>query len=452
MENMQRPIKVLMLPWLAHGHISPFLELAKRLSTRNFHIHLCSTPVNLSSIKPKISDKYSSSIELVELHLPSLPDLPPHYHTTKGLPPHLMNTLKVAFDMASLGFSDIVKSLGPDLLICDLFQPWAAEVAKSHGLPTVVFFIVGARTISFMFHMIKNASSKFPFEAIRFHDYELAKIGKAADDSTARVKDEDRVLQSVERSSNFILLKTFREMDGKYMDYLSSLSGKKVLTVGPLVEDPDNMEDGDSIIEWLDKREQSSTIFVSFGSEYFLTEKEREEIAHGLELSNVNFIWVIRFPVGESIELEEALPKGFLERVRDRGLVIDGWAPQGKILEHPSIGGFVSHCGWGSLMESMKSGVPIIAMPMLHDQPLNARMVEEVGVGLEVKRNESGELERLEIGKVIKDVVVEKDGDSVRKKTKEMSDIIRNKGEEELDEVVDALVQLCARCTEQSTS
>ncbi|KAK3408863.1 hypothetical protein EUGRSUZ_J01013 [Eucalyptus grandis] len=423
---MQRPIKVLMLPWLAHGHISPFLELAKRLSTRNFHIHLCSTPVNLSSIKPKISDKYSSSIELVELHLPSLPDLPPHYHTTKGLPPHLMNTLKVAFDMASLGFSDIVKSLGPDLLICDLFQPWAAEVAKSHGLPTVVFFIVGARTISFMFHMIKNAST--------------------------RVKDEDRVLQSVERSSNFILLKTFREMDGKYMDYLSSLSGKKVLTVGPLVEDPDNMEDGDSIIEWLDKREQSSTIFVSFGSEYFLTEKEREEIAHGLELSNVNFIWVIRFPVGESIELEEALPKGFLERVRDRGLVIDGWAPQGKILEHPSIGGFVSHCGWGSLMESMKSGVPIIAMPMLHDQPLNARMVEEVGVGLEVKRNESGELERLEIGKVIKDVVVEKDGDSVRKKTKEMSDIIRNKGEEELDEVVDALVQLCARCTEQSTS
>ncbi|KAL3718899.1 hypothetical protein ACJRO7_003928 [Eucalyptus globulus] len=440
MENMQRPIKVLMLPWLAHGHISPFLELAKRLSTRNFHIHLCSTPVNLSSIKPKISDKYSSSIELVELLLPSLPDLPPHYHTTKGLPPHLMNTLKVAFDMASPGFSDIVKSLGPDLLICDLFQPWAAEVAKSHGLPTVVFFIVGARTISFMFHMIKNASSKFPFEAIRFHDYELAKIGKAADDSTARVKDEDRLLQSVERSSNFILLKTFREMDGKYMDYLSSLSGKKSVNYG------------DSIIEWLDKREQSSTIFVSFGSEYFLTEKEREEIAHGLELSNDNFIWVIRFPVGESIELEEALPKGFLGRVRNRGLVIDGWAPQGKILEHPSIGGFVSHCGWGSLMESMKSGVPIIAMPMLHDQPLNARMVEEVGVGLEVKRNESGELERLEIAKVIKHVVVEKDGDSVRKKTKEMSDIIRNKGEEEIDEVVDALVQLCARCTEQSTS
>ncbi|KAF8008996.1 hypothetical protein BT93_J0092 [Corymbia citriodora subsp. variegata] len=452
MSNMQRPIKVLMLPWLAHGHISPYLELAKKLSTRNFYIYVCSTPVNLSSIKPKISEKYSSSIELVELHLPSLPDLPPHYHTTKGLPPYLMNTLKVAFDMASPGFSDIVKSLGPDLLIHEFLQPWAAEVAKSHGLPSVVLFNVGAGTLSFMFHMIKNPGSKFPFEAIRLHDYELAKIIKAADDSTARVKDRDRALRSVERSSNFILLKTFRELDGKYMDYLSSLLGKKVLTVGPLVEDPSNMEDGDSIIEWLDMREKSSTIFMSFGSEYFLTEKEREEIAHGLEVSNVNFIWVIRFPVGESIELEEALPKGFLERLRDRGLVIDGWAPQGKILEHPSVGGFASHCGWGSIMESMRSGVPIIAMPMQHDQPLNARLVEEAGVGLEVKRNKRGELERLEIAKVIKDVVVEKDGDSMRKKAKEMSDGIRKRGEGKLDDVVDELVQLCLRHTEQSLS
>ncbi|XP_030456198.1 LOW QUALITY PROTEIN: beta-D-glucosyl crocetin beta-1,6-glucosyltransferase-like [Syzygium oleosum] len=450
MDNMQRPIKVMMLPWLAHGHISPFLELAKRLSTRNFHIYLCSTPVNLSFIKPKISEKYSSSIELVELHLPSPPELPPHYHTTKGLPPHLMNTLKVAFDMASPVFSDIVKSLGPNLLIHDFLQPWAAEAVKSHGMPSVVFFSIGAGTLSFIFHMVKNAGSKFPFEAIRLHDYEQAKLIKVMDDSAVRVKDKDRVLQSVERSSNFILLKTFRELDGKYMDYLSSLLGKNVVPVGPLVEDPSNIEDGD--FEWLDKREKSSTNFVSFGSEYFPTEKEREEIAYGLELSNVNFIWVIRFTVGESTELEEALPEGFFERVRDRGLVIDGWAPQGKILEHPSIGGFVSHCGWSSIIESMNSGVPIIAMPMQLDQPLNARTVEEIGVGLQVKRNKSGELERLEIAKVIKDVVVEKDGESVRKKAKEMSYSIRNKGEGELDEVADALVQLCVGNKEQYVS
>ncbi|KAI3427724.1 Glycosyltransferase [Psidium guajava] len=442
MSRKSEPLHVLMLPWLAHGHISPFLELGKRLSERNFHIYLCSTPVNLRSIKPKISEKYSSSIELVELHLPSLPDVPPHYHTTKGLPPHLMNTLKAAFDMASPGFSDMTKSLSPDLIIYDFLQPWAPEIARSHNVPMVNFWSVGAGMTSFFFHAIKNVGEDFPFQAIRLHDYERWKFDRLYENSAGGIKDKDRALQCVERSSGIILVKTFRELEGKYMDYLSSLVGKRVVPVGPLVQDPSQEGGDDNIIEWLDRKGKCSSVFVSCGTEYFLTRREREEIAYGLELSNVNFIWVIRFPVGESMELGEALPAGFLGRVGDRGLVREQWAPQPKILEHPSIGGFVSHCGWSSIMESMKSGVPIIAMPMQLDQPLNARIVEEVGVGLEAKRSKSGELQRREIAKAIRSVVAEKDGEGVRKKAREMSESIRNKGERELDDVVDALVDV----------
>ncbi|CAL9005655.1 unnamed protein product, partial [Prunus brigantina] len=104
-------VRVLMLPWLAHGHISPFLKLAKKLTNKNnnFYLFICSTPVNLNSIKPKLSEEYSRCIEFVELHLPH-DDLPPHYHTTNGLPPHLMATLKKAFDMASPNFSNILKT------------------------------------------------------------------------------------------------------------------------------------------------------------------------------------------------------------------------------------------------------------------------------------------------------------------------------------------------------
>jgi hypothetical protein len=90
MDARHGSISVLMLPWIAHGHISPFLELAKKLTKRNFHIFFCSTPINLRPIKEKLPQKYSLSIQFVELHLPSLPELPPHYHTTNGLPPHLM--------------------------------------------------------------------------------------------------------------------------------------------------------------------------------------------------------------------------------------------------------------------------------------------------------------------------------------------------------------------------
>ncbi|KAG5574898.1 hypothetical protein H5410_055032 [Solanum commersonii] len=76
-------------------------------------------------------------------------------------------------------------------------------------------------------------------------------------------------------------------------------------------------------------------------------------------------------------------------------MVLKKWAPQTTILQHTSIGGFVSHCGWGSLTESMKFGVPVIAMPMYHDQPINARIVEHIGMGV---RDENGKLQSDTIG------------------------------------------------------
>ena len=123
---------------------------------------------------------------------------------------------------------------------------------------------------------------------------------------------------------------------------------------------------------------------------------------------------------------------------------MEGWAPQRKILGLSSLGGFVSHCGWSSVMEGMKFGVPIIAMPMHLDQPINAKLVEAVGVGREIKRDENRKLEREEIVKVIRGVVGEKGGENiVRRKAREMSEILRKKGDEEIDVVVEELLQLC---------
>ncbi|GMP22385.1 hypothetical protein CsSME_00000437 [Camellia sinensis var. sinensis] len=153
-----------MLPWLAHGHISPFLELAKKLLERNFHIFLCSTPINLKSIKKRITDKYSLSIELVEIHLPSLPELPPHYHTTNGLPIHLNSTLRTTFEMASTSFSTILNTLSPDLVIYDVGPPWAQSTALSFNIPAVQLMTTGATVVSFVQHIIKHHGSvEFPF-------------------------------------------------------------------------------------------------------------------------------------------------------------------------------------------------------------------------------------------------------------------------------------------------
>ncbi|KAL0323501.1 UNVERIFIED_CONTAM: Beta-D-glucosyl crocetin beta-1,6-glucosyltransferase [Sesamum angustifolium] len=95
-----------------------------------------------------------------------------------------------------------------------------------------------------------------------------------------------------------------------------------------LTKDDEEEEKYSDMMEWLSKKNQHSTVYISFGSEYFLSKPEIEEIAKGLELSDTNFIWVIRFPLGEDeISVEDALPKGFLERVKERGVVVSGWAP-----------------------------------------------------------------------------------------------------------------------------
>nr|XP_027090514.1 beta-D-glucosyl crocetin beta-1,6-glucosyltransferase-like [Coffea arabica] len=173
-------------------------------------------------------------------------------------------------------------------------------------------------------------------------------------------------------------------------------------------------ENSSHIIEFLNDGGESSVVYVSFGSEIFLSEEDREEIAYGLELSIANFIWVLRFPVGDAIALEEALPEGFLERVKTRGVVVDGWHHRLKFLNIPAL-------------------------------PHHARLAVEIGVGIEILRDEDGRIKRENVAKVIKEVVVEKTelGESVKQKAKELSHKLREEGEEELHEAVEELRRLC---------
>ncbi|KAM1263012.1 hypothetical protein ACFX13_028741 [Malus domestica] len=308
-------MSVVMLPWLAHGHISPFLELAKKLSDRNFHIFFCSTPVILNSVKPKLPERYSHCIEFVELHLPHdvFPELAPHYHTTNGLPPHLMPTLKMALQMASPYFSNILKTLNPDFLIYDFVVPWALSLGLDQNIPTIQFFIFSAVSVSFLFHrLFKGPSVRFPFPAIYLRDYEISKFNSMmppASSNDNRKDDGVPPLQfpiTIGHSCDLILLKTFREIEGKYVDYLYELMDNKVVRLCPLLHEPtkdqeDKDEETDHVIKWLNQRETSSVVYISFGSEYFLSKEEIEEIAHGLELSKVSFIWVVRFPKEDKV-------------------------------------------------------------------------------------------------------------------------------------------------------
>ncbi|CAI0410612.1 unnamed protein product [Linum tenue] len=436
-------IGVLMFPWLAHGHIYPFLELAKKLVSRqqqpSFHVYLCSSPVNLASISD-IQLKYPA-IELVELHLPSLPDLPPNRHTTKGLQTNLLTTLYKALDMASSEFADILARLSPDLLITDFFQPWAPELALSTlKIPTVLFMTNAAFSTALPFTAMKNSGrfdGVFPLPSNYMFDY----------DTHETPSFKDRVFWSLERSSGMLLVKSFREIEAEHIDRVSEFIGKDVVPVGPLVpddsdDDDDREESVDKVMKWLNEKDPSTAVvYISFGSESYLSGAEREELGQALLIlatKGLNFIWVLRFPEGEEMGPADALPEGFLEAVGERGYVAVGWAPQRRILRHRSVAGFVSHCGWSSVTEGMKYGVPIVAMPLQNDQGTNARLVEEVGVGMKVDR-----IDRGEVARVIEQVVTGESGNGIRVKARQIRDCLVENGDREIDEAIDRLVHFC---------
>ncbi|KAL9140052.1 hypothetical protein ABFS82_14G011100 [Erythranthe guttata] len=451
MDSEASCFRILMFPWLAHGHIFPYLELARRISKKNnnnFHIHLCSTAVNFNSINSFIEkNSLQNSIETVEIHLHS--DLPPHYHTTKNLPTNLNFTLIKAFQTAKSSFSDIVTTLKPDLVIYDIFQPWAAGIASSRGIPAVHFAALGAAKMTF-FHRQATACSDggdFPFPAIYIRPHEKKRMDGVFDFMRTHVFDDDGDVFFVnyKLSSEVVLLKTGRALEGKYVDYVSTTCGRKLLPVGPLVTDVcENAEESNSdVMKWLSKKEHHSTVYISFGSECFLSEEEINEIAKGLELCDerVNFIWVVRFPVEDkTITIEEALPLGFLDRVKDRGIVVSEWAPQANILAHPSTGAFVSHCGWSSLTESIYYGVPVIAMPMKLAMFVDARMLEEAGACVEVSREGDEAFKGEDVANAIRNVIVEESiGEGLRLRARELGGKMRIEEEQLIDDVAEHL-------------
>jgi hypothetical protein len=145
------------------------------------------------------------------------------------------------------------------------------------------------------------------------------------------------------------------------------------------------------------------------------------EIAIGLEKSEQRFLWVVRSDVdSEKLSLDELLPEGFLERTKEKGMVVRNWAPQGAILRHNSVGGFVTHCGWNSVLEAVCEGVPMIAWPMYAEQRLNRLiMVEEMKVALKLYET-NGFVSGAELGERVKELMESNHGVEIRERILKM--------------------------------
>ncbi|RWR75699.1 putative UDP-rhamnose:rhamnosyltransferase 1 [Cinnamomum micranthum f. kanehirae] len=143
---------------------------------------------------------------------------------------------------------------------------------------------------------------------------------------------------------------------------------KPIISVGLLP--PEKMEEDIGgahrvveIFKWLDGKEARSVLFVEFGSECKLSRNEIYELAHGLELSDLDFLWALRRPKWASDDGSDTLLLGFVSWTKGRGVVKVGWAPQMEILAHPTIGGSLFHGGWGSIIETVQHGHTLVVLP-----------------------------------------------------------------------------------------
>ncbi|XP_073000191.1 UDP-glucose flavonoid 3-O-glucosyltransferase 7-like [Typha latifolia] len=336
-------LHVFFLPFLAPGHMIPMLDIAALFADRGVCTTVVTTPTNAAAVP----------------HHPNLHISPAFIAATDEFEPHFLRLL-----LSHL----------PDCIVADVHFTRAVYHAATLGIPLLSLFATG-------FFSIAVAAAISHFKA-----HESPKIYG-------------------------MVMNTFLELEPEYAALMTQFC--KAWSVGPVCRKSPTTKDHDlslrgeaaskdaiDCLQWLDERETDSVIYICFGSMGRFTTTQLQEIARGLDSAGHPFVWVVK----KDIHISAALPSGFKERVRreNRGVIINGWAPQVSILNHRAVGGFVTHCGWNSTTEAVNAGVAMVTWPLHAEQFFNERFlvdVAKIGVPVGVKAWSDKEAERELVGK-----------------------------------------------------
>ncbi|KAL7136683.1 hypothetical protein ABFS83_10G046200 [Erythranthe nasuta] len=293
---------------------------------------------------------------------------------------------------------DDSSSLVP-FLIADTFYSWPAAIAKKFNIINISFWTEPALVFSTAYHLDLLAENGFfPSKGNQGEmiiDFIPGVDSIKAKDLMSYLQDSDIttiphqiVIKAFEqvKHADFILINTVNELERKT---LSALNEKHpTYAIGPINFSTDNFTRTivpkslwaqTDCTEWLGSKPIGSVLYVSFGSLAQSNKQITEEIAYGLVTGGTNFVWVIREENDDVF-----LPEGFKNEIRDKGLIVS-WCNQNAVISSPAIGGFLTHCGWNSILESIWCGVPMICYPFFADQPTNRKLVVDdwkIGINL----------------------------------------------------------------------
>ncbi|KAG8090779.1 hypothetical protein GUJ93_ZPchr0011g28189 [Zizania palustris] len=398
-------LHVVMFPFLAFGHISPFAQLARKMvDAGGVRVTFLSAEANVPRVEVMLGGGVLGGAAAVAvLHLPRVPGLPEGAESTAEVSADGAELLKVAVDGTRPQVARLLAELRPDVVLFDFAMPWVPDLAAPLGVKTVMFSVFAAVSGAYLMVPARRLHGARPTIA----DLASAPAGFPPSSPLATVPayqaaDFSYVFTSFHgmpcvhdratachEASDAIALKTCVEMEGPYIDYMAAQCNKPMLVTGPIVPEPPVGELDERWATWLSSFPDNAVVVASFGSETFLSPDAATELLLGLEATNLPFLAVINFPKGADAEkeLKKHTPPGFEERLKGRGLVHTGWVQQQHILRHRSVGCFVNHSGLSSVVEGLVAGCRLVLLPMKGDQYLNAALfARELRIGTEVAR------------------------------------------------------------------
>ena len=403
----------LLIPLMSQSHLIPFTEMAKLFANHGVKVTIVLTPLNAARCNTILEQAKASNlnVEFVSLRFPGQEaGLPEGCENMDALPS--LNLTLQFFAASSMLQKPLEKWLEeleslPNCIISDICLPWTTEIGLNFKIPRLVFYT----TCCFCLVCNHNISCSKVLEGVTSDSQtflvpnipdriEFTKAQLPADKRTSSDESKKNMnqLETAKLSAEGLVVNTFEELEARYVEEYQK-GGQKLWCIGPLslcnkaISDKFEIGNKTSIDEcnclsWLDSMKPNSVIYVCFGSLSEMLASQLVELALALESSDYPFIWVIKR--GKySEELENWLvEENFEEKIKGRGLIIRGWAPQVQILSHLATGGFLTHCGWNSTLEGISAGVPMITWPMFAEQFYNEKLLVEVfriGVSVGVK-------------------------------------------------------------------
>ncbi|KAK0578872.1 hypothetical protein LWI29_017593 [Acer saccharum] len=393
----EKTLHIAMYPWLAMSHLNAFLQLSNKLAERGHKISFL-LPTK-TQVKFEPFNLHRHLINFVPVSVPCVDGLPPGTETTADVSYPLHSLVMKAMDLTEPAIEAILSVLKPDFVLYD-FTHWLPPLAHKLGIKAIQYCTASSATIGYLLSPERKLRDKilteadllkpppgFPSSKITLRAHEARGLAAATVKEFGGIPFTERQLLAFSLC-DAIGFKTCKEIEGPYCDYLGSQFGKPVILAGTVLPEPPL-----SVLEpkweiFLGGFEPKSLIYCAFGSECTMNKDQFQELVLGFELTGLPFLAALKPPMGCDT-IESALPEGFEERVKGRGFVHGGWVQQQLILNHPSVGCFVTHCGISSLSEAMMTECQLVLLPNVGDQVINARLMGgDLKVGVEVEKGE----------------------------------------------------------------